>query len=107
LGHLHEQEFRQYGKRGRRRRERGFAEAVVDGSGEDVARNREWVRLTDNVQRRLESILQEGYEGAGWTIFKSGRQLDKRVSTLTHALVEHIQGWKRLPGDELTFSTRR
>ncbi|MDX1980315.1 MAG: hypothetical protein SFV51_08600, partial [Bryobacteraceae bacterium] len=55
---------------------------VVHGEGMGVADR-------DNVQRRLESILQEGYEGVGWTIFKSGRRLDQHVQrTLTHALME-------------------
>ena len=33
----------------------------------------------NNVLRRLEEILHEGYEGVGWTIFKGGMQLDKHV----------------------------
>lgn len=63
----------------------------------------------DNVQRRLESILQEGYEGVGWTVFKAGRQLDKHVrDTLTRALVEYIQGPEApASGDELTFFITR
>ncbi|MBI3684158.1 MAG: hypothetical protein HY235_27610 [Acidobacteria bacterium] len=63
----------------------------------------------ENVQRRLESILQEGYEGVGWTIFKAGRQLDQRVrQTLTHALVEYIHGPEApASGDELTFFIAR
>ena len=41
----------------------------------------------ENVQRRLESILQEGYEGVGWTVFKAGRQIDRHVrETLTRGL---------------------
>jgi hypothetical protein len=63
----------------------------------------------DNVQRRLETILQEGYEGVGWTIFKGGRQLDRKVrDTLTHALVEYIHGPEApASGDELTFFMAR
>lgn len=61
------------------------------------------------VQRRLEGILQEGYEGVGWTIFKGGRSLDKKVQdTLTHALVEYIHGPEApTSGDELTFFIAR
>jgi hypothetical protein len=63
----------------------------------------------DNVQRRLESILQEGYEGVGWTVFKAGRQLDRHVrDTLTRALVEYIHGPEApTSGDELTFFITR
>ncbi|MBI2687413.1 MAG: hypothetical protein HYX27_13960 [Acidobacteria bacterium] len=62
-----------------------------------------------NVQRRLETILQEGYEGVGWTIFKGGRQIDRKVrETLTHALVEYIHGPEApTSGDELTFFIAR
>lgn len=63
----------------------------------------------ENVQRRLEGILQEGYEGVGWTIFKGGRQLDQHVrETLTKALVEYINGPDApTSGDELTFFITR
>ena len=63
----------------------------------------------DAVQRRLETILQEGYEGVGWTIFKGGRQMDKHVrSTLTRALGEFINGPEApTSGDELTFFITR
>jgi hypothetical protein len=63
----------------------------------------------DTVQRRLEGILQEGYEGVGWTVFKAGRQLDKHVrDTLTRALVEYIHGPEApTSGDELTFFITR
>jgi hypothetical protein len=63
----------------------------------------------DNVERRLESILQEGYEGVGWTIFKAGSQLDRHVrQTLMRGLVEYIRG-PELPasGDELTYFITR
>jgi hypothetical protein len=63
----------------------------------------------ENVQRRLESILQEGYEGVGWTIFQQGRKLDREVrETLTRALVEYIHGPEApTSGDELTFFITR
>jgi hypothetical protein len=63
----------------------------------------------ENVQRRLETILQEGYEGVGWTIFKAGRQLDQHVrDTLRRALVEYIHGPEApSSGDELTFFITR
>jgi hypothetical protein len=81
-------------------------EAVKDvvkrGSGMGVADR-------DNVRRRLQSILEEGYEGVGWTVFKGGRQLDVKVrETLTHALVEYINGPEApASGDELTFFITR
>ncbi|MFN0106138.1 MAG: hypothetical protein ACKV2U_29115 [Bryobacteraceae bacterium] len=63
----------------------------------------------DAVQRRLETILQEGYEGVGWTIFKGGRQMDKHVrATLTRALGEFINGPEApTSGDELTYFITR
>jgi hypothetical protein len=63
----------------------------------------------ENVLRHLETILSEGYEGVGWTIFKTGRQLDQHVrETLTHALVEYINGPEApSSGDELTFFITR
>ena len=63
----------------------------------------------DAVHRRLETILQEGYEGVGWTIFKGGRQMDKHVqATLTRALGEFINGPEApTSGDELTFFITR
>ncbi len=63
----------------------------------------------DNVRRRLETILEEGYEGVGWTVFKGGKQLDQKVrETLTHALVEYINGPEApASGDELTFFITR
>ena len=63
----------------------------------------------DNVLRQLESILNEGYEGVGWTIFKAGRQMDHNVrETLTRGLSEYING-PEVPnsGDELTFYITR
>ena len=63
----------------------------------------------ENVLRHLETILSEGYEGVGWTIFKAGRQLDRAVrETLAHALVEYINGPEApSSGDELTFFIAR
>lgn len=63
----------------------------------------------ENVLRQLEGILNEGYEGVGWTIFKGGRQLDKHVrETLTRGLAQFIDG-PEAPnsGDELTFFMAR
>ena len=67
------------------------------------------VASRENVLRQLESILNEGYEGVGWTIFKAGRQLDHAVrNTLTRGLVEYIQGPESpTSGDELTFFITR
>lgn len=75
---------------------------VAKGNGMGVADR-------DNVRRRLETILQEGYEGVGWTIFKGGGGLDRQVrETLTHALVEYIHGPEApTSGDELTFFIAR
>jgi len=63
----------------------------------------------DAVHRRLETIMQEGYEGVGWTIFKGGRQMDKNVqATLTRALGEFINGPEApTSGDELTYFITR
>lgn len=61
------------------------------------------------VLRHLEGILNEGYEGVGWTIFKGGRGLDKHVrETLTRGLAEYINGPEApTSGDELTFFITR
>jgi hypothetical protein len=63
----------------------------------------------DTVLERLESVLAEGYEGVGWTIFKAGRQLDRHVrETLTRGLIEYINGPEApTSGDELTFFLTR
>jgi hypothetical protein len=63
----------------------------------------------ENVRRQLESILSEGYEGVGWTIFKGGRQLDDQVrDALTRSLVDYINGPEApTSGDELTFFITR
>ena len=63
----------------------------------------------DDVLRRLEGVLSEGYEGVGWTIFQAGRKLDKQVrETLVRGLVEYINGPEApTSGDELTFFITR
>jgi len=63
----------------------------------------------ENVLQHLETILSEGYEGVGWTIFRAGGQLDRTVrDTLTRALVEYINGPEApSSGDELTFFIAR
>jgi len=63
----------------------------------------------ENVHRQLETILAEGYEGVGWTIFKAGRQLDQHVrETLTRSLADYINGPEApTSGDELTFFITR
>ena len=78
---------------------------------QDVVAKNQGMGVADreNVHRRLEGILAEGYEGIGWTIFKAGRDLDKHVrDTLTRGLVEYING-PELPtsGDELTYFIAR
>jgi hypothetical protein len=77
-------------------------EAVKAKTGEGVA-NRE------NMLRHLESILSEGYEGIGWTIFKANRDLERSVrESLVKALVEYINGPEApSSGDELTFFITR
>ncbi len=62
-----------------------------------------------NVLGQLESILNAGYEGIGWTIFRGQRELDKKIKdTLIRSLVEYIYGPEApSSGDELTlFITR-
>lgn len=63
----------------------------------------------DTVLRQLEGLLDEGYEGVGWTIFKADRQLDQHVrDTLTRGLTEYINGPETpTSGDELTFFISR
>jgi hypothetical protein len=69
----------------------------------------EGVASRENVLRQLEEILNEGYEGIGWTIFKAGRELGSSVrETLTRGLVEYIHGPEApSSGDELTFFITR
>jgi hypothetical protein len=77
-------------------------DVVKKGSGQGLADR-------ENVLRRLESVMAEGYEGVGWTIFKTGRELDRNVrETLTRGLVEYINGPEApSSGDELTFFITR
>jgi hypothetical protein len=77
-------------------------EVVTRGAAGGVA-NRE------DVLRRLEGVLSEGYEGIGWTIFQAGRKLDRQVrETLVRGLVEYINGPEApTSGDELTFFITR
>src|SRR5204862_2936338 len=77
-------------------------EVIRKKAGEGVADR-------ENVLRHLESILNEGYEGVGWTIFKAGRGLDRIIhESLTRALVEYINGPEApASGDELTFFITR
>lgn len=83
---------------------------LLDGV-KDVVRSRKdgGVANRENVLRKLQGILDEGYEGIGWTIFKGGVQLDKHVrSTLVRALTEYIDGPEApASGDELTFFIAR
>jgi hypothetical protein len=77
--------------------------AVIKKNSDEGVANRE------NVLRQLEGILTEGYEGIGWTIFQTSRQLDRHVrDSLTRALVEYIHGPEApTSGDELTFFITR
>jgi hypothetical protein len=63
------------------------------------------VAKRENVLRQIESILNEGYEGIGWTIFQGNKQLSQKVKdTLTRSLVNYIYGPEApTSGDELTF----
>lgn len=83
---------------------------LLEAVQEVVKKNpKEGVASRDNVMRQLEGILNEGYEGVGWTIFKAGKQLDQHVrDTLTRGLVEYIHGPESpSSGDELTFFITR
>lgn len=75
---------------------------VKQGGGSGVADR-------DAVLRRLEGVLDSGYEGIGWTIFQAGRKLDKQVrETLVRGLVQYINGPEApTSGDELTFFITR
>jgi hypothetical protein len=74
-------------------------EGVIKRDLESGVANRE------NVLSQLENILNAGYEGIGWTIFRGGRELDKQVKeTLTRSLVSYIYGPEApTSGDELTY----
>jgi hypothetical protein len=63
----------------------------------------------DAVLEHLQNILNEGYEGVGWTIFKAGRELDQKVrAALLQGLVDYINGPEApTSGDELTFFITR
>ena len=78
---------------------------------DDVVRQKtgQGVADRDLVLQHLESILAEGYEGVGWTIFKGGRELDRTVrASLMRALVDFINGPEApTTGDELTFFITR
>ncbi|MCU1239073.1 MAG: hypothetical protein JWP63_7040 [Candidatus Solibacter sp.] len=77
----------------------------------EVVRRRPRTGVTDRetVQRQLEGLLTEDYEGVGWTIFKTGQQMDAAVQeTLTKALIDYIHGpGKPSTGDELTYFIAR
>lgn len=62
-----------------------------------------------NVLRQLREILNEGYEGVGWTVFRTTRELDRTIrETLTRSLLEYIDGPEGpTSGDELTFFITR
>lgn len=76
-----------------------------------VVRNRKGGGVADRqaMLRQLESLVNESYEGLGWTIFKAGRELDAAVkATLLRSLVEYIEGPEApSSGDELTFFMSR
>ena len=78
---------------------------------EDIVRKRprQGVADRDNVLKQLGEILNEGYEGVGWTVFAQSRDLDKTIrATLTRSLVEFIQGPESpSSGDELTYFMAR
>lgn len=78
-------------------------DGVIKKNAEQGVANRE------NVLRQLQSILNEGYEGIGWTIFRTSRELDQTVrKTLTASLVEYIHGPEApSSGDELTYFITR
>lgn len=78
---------------------------------DEVVRKRpnQGVADRENVLRQLEALLGEGYEGLGWTIFRTGRELDSHVrQTLTRSMVEYINGPEApSSGDELTYFITR
>ncbi len=84
---------------------------LLEAVGDVVKKGGKGQSLADReaVLGRLESVLSEGYEGVGWTIFKAGRELDQNVrQTLTRGLVEYINGPESpSSGDELTFFITR
>jgi hypothetical protein len=83
---------------------------LLDAVGEVVKKKEgEGAASRENILRQLEGILNEGYEGLGWTIFKAGRELDRSVrDTLRRSLVEYINGPESpTSGDELTYFISR
>jgi hypothetical protein len=83
---------------------------LLDAVEDVVRRNpRQGVADRDNVLRQLNSILAEGYEGVGWTVFQGSRDMDRSVrETLTRGLAEFIHGPEApSSGDELTFFITR
>jgi hypothetical protein len=83
---------------------------LLEAIGDVVKQNiSQGVANREIVLQQLESILAEGYEGVGWTIFKGGRELDRTVrASLMRALAEFINGPEApTSGDELTFFITR
>ena len=83
---------------------------LIEAVGETVKqKSGAGVASRENVLRHLEGVLNEGYEGIGWTIFKGARDLDRNVrQSLVHALFEYINGPEApTSGDELTFFIAR
>ena len=83
---------------------------LLEAIGDVVKQNiSQGVANREVVLQQLESILAEGYEGVGWTIFKGGRELDRTVrASLMRALAEFINGPEApTSGDELTFFIAR
>ena len=80
-------------------------------SVKEIVDQRQQASMADRevVLKRLEQVLNEGYEGVGWTIFKGGQKLDREVRrTLTRGLAEFIHGPEApTSGDELTFFIAR
>jgi len=83
---------------------------LLDAVGEVVKKKEgDGAASREVMLRQLEGILNEGYEGLGWTIFKAGRELDRTVrDTLRRSLVEYINGPESpTSGDELTYFISR
>jgi len=72
---------------------------------EDGVSREEAALIDQQVLSQIEGILNEGYEGIGWTIFQGNKQLSQKVKdTLTRSLVNYIYGPETpTSGDELTF----
>jgi hypothetical protein len=83
---------------------------LIEAVGDLVKKSdREGMADREKVLQQLESLVNESYEGLGWTIFKAGRDLDAAVrKTLTRSLAEYINGPEApASGDELTFFITR